>query len=105
MRIGVAFPTTEIGNDPGSIRTFAREVEAMGYDHLTCIDHVIQGAQPVAQDWRAYYTLDNPFHEVMVLFGFIQMGANGWRALLWRAHVQWHLVGRYLIGATVLCGG
>lgn len=36
----------------------------------------------------------------MVLFGFIQMGANGWRALLWRAHVRWGLVGRYLVGAT-----
>lgn len=36
----------------------------------------------------------------MVLFGIIQMGANGWRALLWRAHVQWQLVGRYLVGAT-----
>lgn len=36
----------------------------------------------------------------MVLFGFIQMGANGWRALLWRAHVRWDLVGRYLVGAT-----
>jgi len=71
MRTGVAFPTTEIGNDPQAIRTFAREVEAMGFDYLTCIDHVIQGAQPVAEDWRAYYTLDNPFHEVLVLFGFI----------------------------------
>jgi uncharacterized protein len=36
----------------------------------------------------------------MILFGVIQMGANGWRALLWRAYVRWDLVGRYLIGAT-----
>ena len=36
----------------------------------------------------------------MVLFGTIQMGANGWRMLLWRAHVQWRLVWRYVIGAT-----
>ncbi|MEZ5819032.1 MAG: TSUP family transporter [Hyphomicrobiaceae bacterium] len=36
----------------------------------------------------------------MILFGIIQMGANGWRALLWRAHVRWHLVARYLVGAT-----
>jgi uncharacterized membrane protein YfcA len=28
------------------------------------------------------------------------MGANGWRALLWRAHVRWDLVGRYLVGAS-----
>ena len=37
----------------------------------------------------------------MVLFGVIQMGANGWRAVLWRAQVEWHLIGRYLIGATL----
>jgi uncharacterized membrane protein YfcA len=36
----------------------------------------------------------------MVLFGAIQMGANGWRALLWRGHVHWNLVWRYLIGST-----
>ena len=36
----------------------------------------------------------------MVLFGVIQMGANGWRALLWRAHVEWSLIGRYMVGAT-----
>lgn len=36
----------------------------------------------------------------MVLFGTIQMGANGWRAFLWRHLVMWPIVGRYLIGAT-----
>ena len=71
MRIGVAFPTTEIGNDPADIRAFAREVEATGYDYITCIDHVVQGAEPAAHDWRAYYTLDNAFHEVLTLFGFL----------------------------------
>jgi uncharacterized protein len=36
----------------------------------------------------------------MVLFGIIQMGANGMRAVLWREHVRWSVVWRYLIGAT-----
>ncbi|MCP5150570.1 MAG: LLM class F420-dependent oxidoreductase [Ectothiorhodospiraceae bacterium] len=71
MRIGVAFPTTEIGNRPADIRTFAREVEAMGYDFVTCIDHVVQSPVPATPDWRSYYTLDNAFHEIMVLLGFI----------------------------------
>ncbi|MEM7253376.1 MAG: LLM class F420-dependent oxidoreductase [Pseudomonadota bacterium] len=71
MRFGVSFPTTEIGNNPDDIRTFGREVEAMGYDYITCIDHVIQSKDAVADDWRAYYTLDNPFHETLVLFGFL----------------------------------
>lgn len=35
----------------------------------------------------------------MVLFGAIQMGANGWRALLWREHVAWPIVLRFMAGS------
>jgi uncharacterized membrane protein YfcA len=35
----------------------------------------------------------------MVLFGTTQMAANGWRAILWRQHVKWHLIGGYMAGA------
>lgn len=35
----------------------------------------------------------------MVLFGAIQMGANGWRALLWRQHVAWPIVWRFILGS------
>ena len=71
MKVGVAFPTTEIGVDPVVIRGFAQEVEALGYDHMTCIDHVVQEVANGAEDWRAYYTLDNMFHEPLTLFGFL----------------------------------
>lgn len=37
----------------------------------------------------------------MMLFGVIQGSANGWRAILWHHHVQWGLVTRYIVGATV----
>jgi uncharacterized membrane protein YfcA len=37
----------------------------------------------------------------MMLFGVIQGAANGWRALLWRAHVEWHIVWRYIVGALI----
>ena len=70
MRIGVAFPTTEIGDDPAVIRDFAQAAEALGYAHITCIDHVV-GSGTAEEGWRAYYTRDNPFHEVLVLFGFL----------------------------------
>lgn len=36
----------------------------------------------------------------MVVFGIIQMGSNGWRAILWRSFVRWDLVARYVVGAT-----
>jgi uncharacterized protein len=36
----------------------------------------------------------------MMLFGAIQTTANGSRAILWRRHVDWQIVWRYLIGAS-----
>jgi probable F420-dependent oxidoreductase len=71
MRIGVAFPTTEIGTDPAAIRDFAQAAEDLGYDHITIIDHVLQAAKPAGDDWRAYYSRDNMFHEPMVTLGFL----------------------------------
>ncbi len=71
MRIGVAFPTTEIGTDPAAIRDFSQAVEDLGYDHITAIDHVLQAETAEADDWRSYYTRDNTFHEPFVLFGFM----------------------------------
>ena len=70
MRIGVSFPLTEIGKDPAVIGEFVQTVEGLGYDHLTCIDHVL-GAGRAEDEWRSYYTRDNMFHEVFVLFGFL----------------------------------
>jgi len=37
----------------------------------------------------------------MVLFGIIQLGANGWRAVLWWRLVEWSIVVRYIAGAGV----
>ncbi|MGE4219011.1 MAG: LLM class F420-dependent oxidoreductase [Alphaproteobacteria bacterium] len=72
MRVGVAFPTTEIGTDPAVIRDYAQAVEEMGFHHLTMIDHVLQEpAQPDAEEWQTYYSLKNMFHEPLVLFGFL----------------------------------
>jgi uncharacterized membrane protein YfcA len=38
----------------------------------------------------------------MVLFGVIQIAANGWRATLWLRHVDWSIVWRYLVGSTAM---
>jgi len=40
----------------------------------------------------------------MVLFGTIQLAANGWRAALWRRNVIWPIVGRYIIGSLLAFG-
>ena len=37
----------------------------------------------------------------MVLHAITQMASNGWRALLWRAHIRWRPVFVYLIGCAL----
>jgi uncharacterized membrane protein YfcA len=34
-----------------------------------------------------------------ILFGVTQLASNGWRGFLWRAHVRWGIVARYLVGS------
>jgi probable F420-dependent oxidoreductase len=72
MQLGVVFPQTEIGNDPGVIRDYAQAVEGLGYAHLLAYDHVL-GANPDRPGgWggRAY-TFQSAFHEPLVLFGYL----------------------------------
>ncbi|MEX0750445.1 MAG: LLM class F420-dependent oxidoreductase [Dehalococcoidia bacterium] len=72
MKVGVVFPQTEIGDDPIVIRDYAQAVEQLGYDHLLVFDHVL-GAHPdrFEGDFRPPYTHETPFHEPMVLFGYL----------------------------------
>ncbi len=71
MKLGVIFPQTEIGNDPGAIREFAQAAEGLGYEHILAYDHVL-GADPAKHpDWGGAYTMDSAFHEPFVLFGYL----------------------------------
>ena len=45
-----------------------------------------------------------PLPSAMVLHAITQMASNGWRALLWRAHIQWKPVFIYLIGCALALG-
>jgi len=70
MQVGVTFPQTEIGADPGAIRDYAQTVEGLGYKHLVVFDHVL-GADPTNRPgWRGY-TYGDMFHEPFVLFGYL----------------------------------
>ena len=71
MKLGVVFPQTEIGSDPGVILQYTQAVEALGYNHLTAYDHVL-GADPAHYtDWSGVYTYKDMFHEPFVLFGYM----------------------------------
>lgn len=73
LKLGAIFPQTEIGSDPIAIRDYAQAVEGMGFAHLLAFDHVV-GANTERPDragrpWP--YTHLSPFHEPMVLFGYL----------------------------------
>jgi len=70
VRIGVVFPQTEIGADPGGVKAYAQAVQQMGYAHLVAYDHVLGADASVRPGW-AGYTSDSLFHEPMVLFGYL----------------------------------
>jgi probable F420-dependent oxidoreductase len=71
MKIGVVFPQTEIGDDPGDIREYAQEVERMGFSHILAFDHVIGASRASRPVWNRPYDLDSMFHEPFVLFGYL----------------------------------
>src|SRR6266478_6348424 len=70
MQVGVTFPQTEIGADPGAIRDYAQAVEGLGYKHLVVFDHVL-GADPTNRPGWQGYTHQDMFHEPFVLFGYL----------------------------------
>ncbi|GGW99821.1 permease [Pigmentiphaga litoralis] len=45
-----------------------------------------------------------PVASAMVLQSAMQLTSNGWRAILWRGHTEWRIVGRFAIGATLAFG-
>ena len=71
MNIGVVFPQTEIGADPGAVRAYAQRVEELGYTHLLAYDHVLGADPAVHEGWQGPYNLDSTFHEPLVLFGYL----------------------------------
>jgi probable F420-dependent oxidoreductase len=71
MKIGVVFPQTEIGADPGAVRAFVHRVEELGFEHLLAYDHVLGADPQVHTPWRGPYDVDTTFHEPFVLFGYI----------------------------------
>jgi probable F420-dependent oxidoreductase len=69
-QIGVVFPQTELGSDPGAARAFVQAVEGLGYGHLQIYDHVLGADRALRPGWTGFDSED-PFHEVFVLFGFL----------------------------------
>ncbi|MSQ06784.1 MAG: LLM class F420-dependent oxidoreductase [Dehalococcoidia bacterium] len=72
MDIGVIFPQTEIGPDPGAVREFAQAAEDLGYTHLFIADHVLGGdPQHHPHLANSYYTHHSVMHEPFTLMGYL----------------------------------
>ncbi|KHO21491.1 LLM class F420-dependent oxidoreductase [Mycolicibacterium setense] len=71
MRIGVVFPQTELGGDPGAVRAYGQRVEELGFTHIVAYDHVVGADPAVHRDWAGPYDLYTTFHEPMVMFGYL----------------------------------
>jgi probable F420-dependent oxidoreductase len=70
FRIGVVFPQTEIGTDPGVIRAFAQTAEGLGFSHLVFYDHVIGADTKNRPGWTGY-THESMFHEPLTLISYL----------------------------------
>ena len=71
MRVGVIFPQTEIGEDPGAVREYAQAAEELGYSHLAVFDHVLGVDARVHGGLTGPYRSQHMFHEPFVLFGYL----------------------------------
>jgi probable F420-dependent oxidoreductase len=71
MHIGLVFPQTEFGHDPGTLKAYAQTAEALGYSHILAYDHVL-GANPDRPGgWSGPYTYRESFLEPFVLFSYM----------------------------------
>jgi probable F420-dependent oxidoreductase len=71
MRVGVTFPQTELGGDPGAVRAYGERVEDLGFSHILVYDHVVGADPAVHTGWNGPYDVQTTFHEPFVMFGYL----------------------------------
>src|SRR6516162_11890361 len=71
MDIGVIFPQTEIGGDPGAVRAYGDALTELGYTHMAAYDHVLGGDTAVLGELGGPYTIDHTFREPLMMFSYL----------------------------------
>jgi probable F420-dependent oxidoreductase len=71
MDIGVIFPQTEIGGDPGAVRAYGQAASDLGYSHLAAYDHVLGADTAVHGDVGGPYDIHSTFREPLLLFAHL----------------------------------
>src|SRR5438876_11789038 len=70
MKLTVEFPSVAYREGPDAVRTFARAVEEIGYDHIDVFDHVVMGF-PIEGRPPGPYPATMPILEAMMLLAHI----------------------------------
>ena len=107
MDIGVIFPQTEVGDDPGAVRAIGQAVADLGYTHLAAYDHVLGGDTAVLGDLGGPYTIDDPFREPLTMFAYLAGCTNLAFAtsILIGPQRQTALLAKQAAEVDLLCGG
>ncbi len=108
MRVGVVFPQTEIGADPGAVRDYVQAVEDLGYAHLILYDHVLGADINVHPEFSSAYTSTDMFHEPFVVFAYMAAITSRLElvtAVLVLSQRQTALVAKQAAEVDVLSGG
>ena len=71
MKIGAIFPHERSSRMSVLSGPMPQAVEAMGFNHIMCYDHVIGANRASRPDWKGIYDLDSKFHEPIALLSFI----------------------------------
>jgi probable F420-dependent oxidoreductase len=107
MDIGVIFPQTEVGYDPGAVRAIGQAASDLGYSHLAAYDHVLGGDTAVLGNLGGPYTIDSPFREPLMMFSFLA----GFTKLAFATSIligpqrQTALLAKQAAEIDLLCGG
>jgi probable F420-dependent oxidoreductase len=107
MDIGVIFPQTEIGGDPGAVRAYGQAASDLGFAHLAAYDHVLGADTAVHGDLGGPYTIHDTFREPLVMFGYLA----GCTTLAFATSIligpqrQTALLAKQAAEVDLLCGG
>ena len=108
MQVGIVFPQTEIGADPKGVRDFAQAAEELGFPNLIVYDHVLGADTANREGWDGSYVLEDMFHEIFVLFGYLASVTQRIRlisGILILPQRQTALVAKQAAEVDVLSGG